>query len=190
MKKSLIAASLTAALILSPLSVPAVGAEETTAPTTTTSVTDADSTNPADTTDTSEEVAADGEVSGSSSVGTIVGILAAVGVIAGAIAAGVTWAVGQGLIPNPLPGIIPGPPAPAPEPAPAPVPVAAPEPAPAPAPAPVAAQAPAPAPVSTAYPNCRAVWDALGRPIRSYEDGFQSKLDADGDGIGCESRPR
>lgn len=51
------------------------------------------------------------------------------------------------------------------------------------------AQAPAPA-QSTYYQNCRAVWDDIGRPIYSGEPGYASHLDKNGDGVGCESRPR
>jgi len=40
------------------------------------------------------------------------------------------------------------------------------------------------------YRNCTDVWNRLGRPIRSHEAGFQSKLDRDGDGVGCERDPR
>lgn len=59
------------------------------------------------------------------------------------------------------------------------------------APAPVASTAPAPAPSATAftYENCAAVWDKLGRPIRSDEAGFHKGLDADGDQLGCELNP-
>ncbi|MCR2809563.1 MULTISPECIES: DUF1524 domain-containing protein [unclassified Microbacterium] len=70
--------------------------------------------------------------------------------------------------------------APAPAPAPAPA-----EPAPAPVqPAPVE-PAPAP-PVSVYYENCTAVRAAGAAPIRAGEPGYSSKLDRDGDGIGCE----
>lgn len=81
----------------------------------------------------------------------------------GIIAAGVTWAVQQRLIANPLPGIIPNPPALAP--------------------------APAPAPVARSYRNCTAVWNAIGRSIKRGEAGYASHLDRDGDGIGCERAP-
>lgn len=49
----------------------------------------------------------------------------------------------------------------------------------------------APAPSATAfeYENCAAVWDALGRPIKSDEAGFHKGLDADKDGVGCEQDP-
>ncbi|MDO4631990.1 MAG: excalibur calcium-binding domain-containing protein, partial [Corynebacterium sp.] len=73
-----------------------------------------------------------------------------------------------------------------------------PAPAPAPAPAQQAPKAtPTPAPAAAAparsgayYPNCRAVWRELGRPIRSHEAGYNRDLDRDGDGVGCEKRPR
>ena len=78
-----------------------------------------------------------------------------------------------------------------------------PQPAPAPAPAqnqparqaqaqaqPVRHQAPAPAASGKRYKNCRAVWNELGRPIRSNEPGYGRHLDRDGDGVGCERKPR
>lgn len=113
--------------------------------------------------------------------------------VAAMAAAGLNWAVQLRLIPNPLPGIIPNPPAP-PKKAPAKKPAAKPAPAkqaaPKPAPKP-AAPAPKPAQRTTAYyKNCTDVWNRLGRPIRSHEPGFHSRLDRDGDGIGCEKRPR
>lgn len=125
--------------------------------------------------------------------GQIAGIVIGVVVAIAALAGGAFWAIQQGLIPNPAPGLIPGPapkpaPAPAPRPAPKPAPAPAPKPAPRPAPAP-ARPAPAPAPAKT-YANCRAVWNDLGRPIRRNEPGYGSHLDRDGDGVGCEKRPR
>lgn len=112
---------------------------------------------------------------------------AAIAAVGGLIAGGVHWAVQQRMIPNPLPGIIPNPPAPAPQPV-------APAPAPAPAPQAVAPQvvAPAPAPVQTnrTYQNCTEVWYVLGRSIRQSDPGYGAHLDRDRDGIGCESRPR
>ena len=113
-------------------------------------------------------------------------VLGALGVAAvvGVVVAGVNYAVAQGWIPNPMHLIFP--PAPAPAPAPAPTPA----PAPAPAPAPVRSVTPAPVQNTPMYKNCTDVWNRLGRPIRSNEAGFQSKLDADGDGVGCERDPR
>jgi hypothetical protein len=82
-------------------------------------------------------------------------------------------------------------PAPAPEPAPAPVvvaPVPAPRPAPAPAPRPAPAPAPAPAPpASVSYANCDAVRAAGAAPIYAGQPGYSSRLDRDGDGVGCEN---
>ena len=120
--------------------------------------------------------------------GVIAGIVGVLGLIGG----GIFWALQQNLI------HIPGLPNPfAPKPAPAP------QPAPAPAPAqnqparqaqaqaqPVRHQAPAPAASGKRYKNCRAVWNELGRPIRSNEPGYGRHLDRDGDGVGCERRPR
>ena len=126
--------------------------------------------------------------------GVIAGIVGVLGLIGG----GIFWALQQNLI------NIPGLPNPfAPKPAPAPAPAPAPQPAPAPAPAqnqparqaqaqaqPVRHQAPAPAASGKRYKNCRAVWNELGRPIRSNEPGYGRHLDWDGDGVGCERRPR
>lgn len=126
--------------------------------------------------------------------GVITGIVGVLGLIGG----GIFWALQQNLI------NIPGLPNPfAPKPAPAPAPAPAPQPAPAPAPAqnqparqaqaqaqPVRHQAPAPAASGKRYKNCRAVWNELGRPIRSNEPGYGRHLDRDGDGVGCERRPR
>lgn len=126
--------------------------------------------------------------------GVIAGIVGVLGLIGG----GIFWALQQNLI------NIPGLPNPfVPKPAPAPAPAPAPQPAPAPAPAqnqparqaqaqaqPVRHQAPAPAASGKRYKNCRAVWNELGRPIRSNEPGYGRHLDRDGDGVGCERRPR
>ena len=126
--------------------------------------------------------------------GVIAGIVGVLGLIGG----GIFWALQQNLI------NIPGLPNPfAPKPAPAPAPAPAPQPAPAPAPAqnqparqaqaqaqPVRHQAPASAASGKRYKNCRAVWNELGRPIRSNEPGYGRHLDRDGDGVGCERRPR
>lgn len=126
--------------------------------------------------------------------GVIAGIVGVLGLIGG----GIFWALQQNLI------NIPGLPNPfAPKPAPAPAPAPAPQPAPAPAPAqnqparqaqaqaqPVRHQAPAPAASGKRYKNCRAVWNELGRPIHSNEPGYGRHLDRDGDGVGCERKPR
>lgn len=122
----------------------------------------------------------------------VAGIIAGIVGVLGLIGGGIFWALQQNLI------NIPGLPNPfAPKPAPAP------QPAPAPAPAqnqparqaqaqaqPVRHQAPAPAASGKRYKNCRAVWNELGRPIRSNEPGYGRHLDRDGDGVGCERRPR
>ena len=135
---------------------------------------------------TSSGSSEDSEDSDLSNRDIILGI-AAIAAVGGLIAGGVHWAVQQRMIPNPLPGIIPNPPAPAPQPV-------APAPAPAPAPQAVAPQAvaPAPAPVQTnrTYKNCTEVWNVLGRSIRQSDPGYGTHLDRDRDGIGCESRPR
>ena len=55
--------------------------------------------------------------------------------------------------------------------------------------APVQAVAAEPAETSSLYPNCRAVWDALGGPIKEGQEGYALDLDADGDGTGCEQNP-
>ena len=124
---------------------------------------------------------------GSSDLEIIAGVAVIAGVVA-AIAGGVHWAVQQRMIPNPLPGIIPNPPAPKKA-------VAKPAPKPAAKPAPakqaVAKPAPAPRPAQTAtYKNCTDVWNRLGRSIYARDAGFQSKFDRDGDGVGCERDPR
>lgn len=90
-----------------------------------------------------------------------VGIIAGVVSLLGLIGGGIFWAIQQNLINIPgLPGL------PNPNPA------------------------PAPAPQGKYYPNCKAVWDELGRPIRNGEPGYDRNLDHDGDGVGCEQRPR
>ena len=128
---------------------------------------------------------------GSSDLEIIAGVAVIAGVVA-AIAGGVHWAVQQRMIPNPLPGIIPNPPAPKktvakPAPKPAPKPAAKP----APAKQAVAKPAPTPRPTQTAtYNNCTDVWNKLGRSIYPRDAGFQSKFDRDGDGVGCERDPR
>jgi len=40
------------------------------------------------------------------------------------------------------------------------------------------------------FRNCTHVWEVLGRPILRGERGFHDALDRDGDGVGCEQRPR
>lgn len=120
---------------------------------------------------------------GSSDAEIIAGVVVIAGVAA-AIAGGLHWAVQQRIIPNPLPGIIPNPPAqkkasvnkPVAKPAPKKV-VAKPAPSPNPAP-------------SATYKNCTDVWNKLGRSIYRNDPGFQSKFDRDGDGVGCERDPR
>ena len=90
-----------------------------------------------------------------------VGIIAGVVSLLGLIGGGIFWAIQQNLINIPgLPGL------PNPNPA------------------------PAPALQGKYYPNCKAVWDELGRPIRNGEPGYDRNLDHDGDGVGCEQRPR
>ena len=105
------------------------------------------------------------------------GIVAGIVGIGSLISAGLTWAVQQRLIANPLPGIIPNPPAPpAPAPAPAPAPVQA-------APAP----APAPAPQGGSFRNCAAARAAGVRtPIHRGEPAYAPHLDRDNDGVACE----
>ena len=133
---------------------------------------------------------------GSSDLEIIAGVAVIAGVVA-AIAGGVHWAVQQRMIPNPLPGIIPNPPAPKKAAVkkavakPAPKPAAKPVAKPAPAKQAVAKPAPAPRPAQTAtYKNCADVWNRLGRSIYARDAGFQSKFDRDGDGVGCERDPR
>ncbi|HIX79945.1 MAG TPA: excalibur calcium-binding domain-containing protein [Candidatus Corynebacterium faecipullorum] len=38
--------------------------------------------------------------------------------------------------------------------------------------------------------GCADVWNALERPIYPSDQGFLSKFDDDGDGVGCEIDPR
>lgn len=52
------------------------------------------------------------------------------------------------------------------------------------------ARAPEPAPAAAYYKNCTAVWNAIGSPIYAGQPGYDSHLDRDGDGIGCERDPR
>ncbi|NLF89748.1 MAG: excalibur calcium-binding domain-containing protein [Corynebacterium marinum] len=109
--------------------------------------------------------------SSDSELTAVIGVLAVAGLIAG----GLYWAVQQHIIPNPLPGIIPGPPAP--------------QSAPAPAPAPALAPAPAPAPANNYvyYKNCAAVRAAGKAPLYRGQPGYEApRLDRDHDGIACE----
>ncbi|MGP6173717.1 excalibur calcium-binding domain-containing protein [Corynebacterium sp. A21] len=148
---------------------------------------------------TEDSVGSEGEI------GAVIIGVAAIAAVAGLVGAGVTWAVQERLIANPLPGIIPSPapvvhnPAPAPAPTPAPVVNRpAPAPVPAPAPAPVVnrpAPAPAPAPVvnqrrvppaGSYFKNCTAVRAAGYAPIYRGEPGYRSALDRDNDGVACE----
>lgn len=192
MMKNLVTATTAALVTASALTVPAAEAAEPT-PTTTTATTTAA---PAK----AQTKPQDDEFSTLKIVGAVVGSLAFVAAAAG----GACWAMQQGFIPNPAPQLIPcnpapkpapaPAPAPAPRPAPAPAPAPAPRPAPAPAPRPAPAPAPrpapAPAPAAKTYPNCRAVWNDLGGPIRRGDAGYGSHLDRDGDGVGCEKRPK
>jgi Protein of unknown function (DUF1524)/Excalibur calcium-binding domain len=68
---------------------------------------------------------------------------------------------------------------------PAPTPVVVPPPAPEPAPPAPAPEAPAP-PADVYYANCDAVRAAGAAPIHVGEPGYSTKLDRDGDGVGCE----
>ncbi|PJM76334.1 calcium-binding protein [Bifidobacterium simiarum] len=40
------------------------------------------------------------------------------------------------------------------------------------------------------YKNCKAVWNAIGRPLHRGEPGYSTDLDSDLDGIACETRPK
>ena len=137
---------------------------------------------------TSSDGSADGSSSsstdddGSSTAAIIGGVAIGLGVIA-AGAGAACWAMQQGMIPNPMPQLIPCHPPRKPQPAPAPQP-APPPPAPAPKPAP-----PPPAPSGKYYQNCKAVWNDLGGPIRRGQPGYAPHLDRDNDGVGCERRP-
>lgn len=150
-----------------------------------------DEKKPAGITQTADEANKSQQVSSNPAL-RVAGVIAGIVGVLGLIGGGIFWALQQNLI------NIPGLPNPfAPKPAPAP------QPAPAPAPAqnqparqaqaqaqPVRHQAPAPAASGKRYKNCRAVWNELGRPIRSNEPGYGRHLDRDGDGVGCERRPR
>ena len=52
--------------------------------------------------------------------------------------------------------------------------------------APAPAPAPAPVPAAVTYANCTAVRAAGAAPIHIGQPGYSSKLDRDGDGVGCE----
>lgn len=39
------------------------------------------------------------------------------------------------------------------------------------------------------YPNCKAVWDAVGHGISRWDPGYSAHLDADGDGRACKQKP-
>lgn len=150
-----------------------------------------DEKKPAEITQTADEANKSQQASSNPAL-RVAGVIAGIVGVLGLIGGGIFWALQQNLI------NIPGLPNPfAPKPAPAP------QPAPAPAPAqnqparqaqaqaqPVRHQAPAPATSGKRYKNCRAVWNELGRPIRSNEPGYGRHLDRDGDGVGCERRPR
>ena len=156
-----------------------------------------DEKKPAEITQTADEANKSQQASSNPAL-RVAGVIAGIVGVLGLIGGGIFWALQQNLI------NIPGLPNPfAPKPAPAPTPAPAPQPAPAPAPAqnqparqaqaqaqPVRHQAPAPAASGKRYKNCRAVWNELGRPIRSNEPGYGRHLDRDGDGVGCERKPR
>jgi hypothetical protein len=48
---------------------------------------------------------------------------------------------------------------------------------------------PIPAQAAPPYANCTAVWQQIGRPIFPQDSGYNFSLDADRDGVGCESKP-
>ena len=144
-----------------------------------------DEKKPAEITQTADEANKSQQASSNPAL-RVAGVIAGIVGVLGLIGGGIFWALQQNLI------NIPGLPNPF-----------APKPAPAPAPAqnqparqaqaqaqPVRHQAPAPAASGKRYKNCRAVWNELGRPIRSNEPGYGRHLDRDGDGVGCERRPR
>ena len=174
MKKTLVATTAAVAVTAGALTVPTAHAAE---PTTTTTAPAKAQSKPQEDDPSTLKI-----------VGIVVGSLAFVAAAGG----GACWAMQQGFIPNPAPNLIPCHPVskPAPAPAPRPAPAPAPAPAPRPAPAPAPAPAPRPAPTAKTYPNCRAVWNDLGGPIRRGDAGYGSHLDRDGDGVGCEKRPK
>ncbi|WP_421083776.1 5'-nucleotidase C-terminal domain-containing protein [Rothia nasimurium] len=57
------------------------------------------------------------------------------------------------------------------------------------APSESAVAAPSTSATAFEYKNCAAVWEDLGRPIKSDEKGFHQGLDANNNGVGCESDP-
>lgn len=162
-----------------------------------------DEKKPAEITQTADEANKSQQASSNPAL-RVAGVIAGIVGVLGLIGGGIFWALQQNLINIPgLPNPFAPKPAPAPAPAPAPQPAPAPAPAQQPAPAqnqparqaqaqaqPVRHQAPAPAASGKRYKNCRAVWNELGRPIRSNEPGYGRHLDRDGDGVGCERRPR
>ncbi|WP_406207683.1 excalibur calcium-binding domain-containing protein [Kitasatospora sp. NBC_01560] len=83
-------------------------------------------------------------------------------------------------------------PSPMPTPDPTPTPTATPTPTPMPTPTPTPTQpaAPVPAPTTTStvyYANCTAARDAGVAPLHRGDAGYRAGLDADGDGVACES---
>ena len=50
----------------------------------------------------------------------------------------------------------------------------------------VPAPAPAPAPAAVYYANCAAARAAGAAPVHRGDPGYRTRLDSDGDGIGCE----
>jgi hypothetical protein len=52
-----------------------------------------------------------------------------------------------------------------------------------------AALVPGTAAQAATYANCSDVWRQLGRPIFPQDSGYNFKLDADRDGVGCETNP-
>ena len=150
-----------------------------------------DEKKPAEITQTADEANKSQQASSNPAL-RVAGVIAGIVGVLGLIGGGIFWTLQQNLI------NIPGLPNPfAPKPAPAPAPAQQPAPAQnqparqAQAQAqPVRHQAPAPAASGKRYKNCRAVWNELGRPIRSNEPGYGRHLDRDGDGVGCERKPR
>jgi hypothetical protein len=59
-----------------------------------------------------------------------------------------------------------------------------------PPPPPTPPPPPPPPPPGDLYDNCTEVWNALGRPIYPSDAGYGPHLDADDNGIGCETDPR